>query len=53
MYRLYHFVGPVNIKARVAGRPTGNRISSAADLLAWVVRVRGLRGEVAEEVEHG
>src|SRR5262245_13475984 len=36
MIRLYHFVGPSDIKARVAGRPAGTRIGSAADLLAWV-----------------
>lgn len=36
MTRLYHYVGPSDIKARVAGRPAGTRIASAADLLAWV-----------------
>src|SRR6186997_241585 len=36
MTRLYHYVGPADIKARVAGRPAGTRITSAADLLAWV-----------------
>src|SRR4051812_23653290 len=36
MTRLYHYVGPADIKARVAGRPPGTPIQSAADLLAWV-----------------
>ena len=34
--RLYPYVGPPEIKARVAGRPAGTAISAAADLLAWV-----------------
>ena len=38
MTRLYDYVGPAEIKARVAGRPAGTRILSAADLLAWVRR---------------
>jgi hypothetical protein len=33
--RLYHYVGPAEIKARVNGHPTGTPISSTADLLAW------------------
>jgi hypothetical protein len=33
--RLYPYVGPGEIKARVAGRPAGTRIASAADLIAW------------------
>jgi hypothetical protein len=36
MTRLYFYVGPSEIKARVAGRPAGTRISSAADVVAWV-----------------
>jgi hypothetical protein len=36
MTRLYSYVGPASIKARVAGRPAGTRVRSAADLLAWV-----------------
>src|SRR5262245_708992 len=32
---LYHYVGPADILARVACRPAGTQISSAADLLAW------------------
>jgi hypothetical protein len=38
MGKLYDYVGPAEIKARAAGRPAGTRISSAADLLAWVPR---------------
>jgi hypothetical protein len=34
--RLYSYVGPAHIKARVAGHSSGPRVSSAADLLAWV-----------------
>jgi hypothetical protein len=34
--RLYHYVGPSDLEARCGGRPTGTRISSAADLLAWI-----------------
>jgi hypothetical protein len=34
--RLYHYVGPADILARVAGRPPGTVISSASDLLAWL-----------------
>jgi hypothetical protein len=36
MSRLYDYVGPADIRARVASRPAGTRVSSAADLLAWV-----------------
>jgi hypothetical protein len=36
MSKLYPYVGPAAIKARVACRPAGTRISSAADLLDWV-----------------
>ena len=36
MDRLYPYVGPADIKARVAGRPAGTRITSVSDLLAWV-----------------
>jgi hypothetical protein len=36
MTKRYDYVGPAGIRARVAGRPAGTRISSAADLLAWV-----------------
>jgi hypothetical protein len=45
MTRLYSYVGPAAIKARVAGRPSGVRIASPADLLAWARladRERGL-----------
>ncbi len=38
MTRLYRYVGPDGIKARVNGQPTGTKISSTADLLAWVRR---------------
>jgi hypothetical protein len=34
--RVYDYVGPPEIKTRAAGRPAGTRVSSAADLLAWV-----------------
>jgi hypothetical protein len=44
MTRLYDYVGPSDIKARVAGRPAGTRMSSAADLLAWVRRTGGHPG---------
>jgi hypothetical protein len=36
MTQLYPYIGPAAIQARVAGRPAGTRILSAADLLAWV-----------------
>lgn len=36
MPRLYICVGPAAIKARVASHPTGTRIVTAADLLAWI-----------------
>jgi hypothetical protein len=39
--RLYSYVGPADIKARVAGRPAGMRIATAADLLAWARRLTG------------
>lgn len=35
MTRLYPYVGPSDIKARVAGLRAGTRIASAAGLLAW------------------
>lgn len=35
--RLYHYVGPAGIAARVAGRPGGTQIGSAADLVSWCV----------------
>jgi hypothetical protein len=38
MKKLYDYVGPAAIKARIAGLPAGTRISSAADLLAWLRR---------------
>ena len=38
MTRLYLFVGPLKIRDRVASRPAGTRIASAADLLAWARR---------------
>jgi hypothetical protein len=34
--KLYSYVGPSEIKARVACRPAGTRIASASDLLAWL-----------------
>jgi hypothetical protein len=36
MTKLYHYVGPADIKARLAGRPDGTRILSSADFSAWV-----------------
>ena len=33
--KLYPYVGPAEIKARVAGRPAGTSIASSADILAW------------------
>ena len=47
MTRLYDYVGPAEIKARVAGRPAGRRIRSASDLLAWVRRTSSEGGLVA------
>jgi hypothetical protein len=44
MPRLYSYVGPAAIKARVAGRPGGTRIKTAADLLAWVRGTGGRPG---------
>jgi hypothetical protein len=35
MSRLYRYVGPTEIKARVSGRGAGTRISSPEDLLEW------------------
>jgi hypothetical protein len=35
MSRLYSYVGPAEIRARVAGGPAGTPIRSAADLLTW------------------
>jgi hypothetical protein len=40
--RLYDYVGPADIRARAAGRPTGTRIDTLADLVAWL-RQRGPR----------
>jgi hypothetical protein len=34
--RNYCYMGPAAVQARVAGRPAGTRIASAADLLAWL-----------------
>ena len=34
----YNYVGPAAIKDRVTGRLSGTRITSAADVLAWVHR---------------
>jgi hypothetical protein len=42
MIKLYHYVGPAEIKARVASRLAGTRIASAADLLTWI-RTTGQR----------
>lgn len=36
MDKLYPYVGPAEIKARVAGHPAGTRITSVAMLLNWV-----------------
>jgi len=36
MTRHYSYVGPPEIKGRVAGCPGGTRITSVADLFAWV-----------------
>jgi hypothetical protein len=36
MTRLYTYIGPGKIEARLDGRSTGRRIESAAALLAWV-----------------
>lgn len=33
--RLYRYIGPAGIASRVAGRPGGTRIGSAADLVRW------------------
>jgi hypothetical protein len=35
MPRLYHYVGPAEIKARASGSPGGTRITSISNLLAW------------------
>jgi hypothetical protein len=45
--RQYEYVGPAAIKTRVAGHPAGTRVSSAADLLAWVREAESERGLVA------
>ena len=47
MRRLYPYVGPADIKARVAGHPAGTRIGSVADLLAWVGQADKEQGLVA------
>lgn len=44
MTRLYPYVGPADIKARIAGRPTGTSIKSVADLLAWIHGTGQYRG---------
>jgi hypothetical protein len=36
--KFYRYVGPAEIRDRVAGRPAGTRVSSVSDLLAWVRR---------------
>ena len=36
MLRPYDYVGPTDIRDRVAGHPAGTLIKSVADLLAWV-----------------
>jgi hypothetical protein len=36
MHKLYRYIGPAEIKTRVAGCPGGTPISSFATLLAWV-----------------
>lgn len=36
MPRLYHYVGPPGIRGRVSGKVAGSRITSVADLLAWL-----------------
>jgi hypothetical protein len=36
MTRLYFYVGPAEIKLRLPGALAGTRVSSMADLLAWV-----------------
>jgi hypothetical protein len=39
MARLYRYVGPEAVKARIAvGRPIGERVGSAADIAAWARR---------------
>lgn len=38
MGRLYPYVGPADIKARVAAHPAGTPVRSAADLAAWLRR---------------
>jgi hypothetical protein len=47
MPRPYDYVGPAAIKARVAGRPAGTRITSFADILAWVRQAHEGQGLVA------
>jgi hypothetical protein len=38
MPRLYAYVGPDSIRARLNGKPAGTRIHSATDLLDWIRR---------------
>jgi hypothetical protein len=47
MWKRYRYVGPAEIAVRVAGRPAGARIGSAADLLAWLRRADAEHGLVA------
>jgi hypothetical protein len=46
MPRLYHYIGPAEIMARVAGRPAGTRIDAAADLARWA-------GDTAQRPDRG
>jgi hypothetical protein len=36
MTKLYDYVGPADIRTRVAGQSAGTRITSVADLFAWL-----------------
>ena len=36
MYRLYHYVGPPEIRERVSKQPPGRVVSSAADVVRWI-----------------
>jgi hypothetical protein len=47
MSKLYPYVGPPEILARAAGQPGGTRITSTADLLAWVRRADEHHGLIA------
>jgi hypothetical protein len=38
--RLYHYVGPEDIRRRAAGAPTGVVITSAADFTSWVAETK-------------